>query len=457
MAPKPCSRPRRAYVTLIVNFPVSGGFVIGADTKELVEYPDGQGGTYTQRRTVQKLRPESIGAYQIAIAGAGDARLVDAFSLKAQRAIANVAQPGASSLLTTLEAQLGDFYRNDVPLLQDAGDFKLFIAYCCPTSGEHGVYISELTSLREADRQRPELIGWEHELYSKTAERVHRTTMSVSQGVLAALQVLTVADETSDFIDEPFHVAVVRDNGIWMEPEDHISALTGRLRAFDNRMGQLFLACADTALSPQSFDEALANFGEESVLLHKQQLDDEIRRMLRAGLFTVNSPYPHIPPGSVIFLKAPPDASLRIQPDAQFEVDFLTEEHPVQFEVDTRRVMADILRAQHGSTPEPPRDNSAQSSTPSGSAVDGLLMDDMKELSREVSREKIELAPGFEAEVVHLDNGESGYTESGLKTYLDWLESKSLRNRLKRLWKSSIRKVIPNITRSSSQKSRDQQ
>lgn len=87
----------------------------------------------------------------------------------------------------------------------------------------------------------------------------------------------------------------------------------------------------------------------------------------------------------------------------------------------------------------------------------GLLMDDMKELPREVSREKIELAPGFEAEVVHLDNGESGYTESGLKTYLDWLESKSLRNRLKRLWKSSIRKAIPNITRSSSQKSRDQQ
>jgi len=64
-------------------------------------------------------------------------------------------------------------------------------------------------------------------------------------------------------------------------------------------------------------------------------------------------------------------------------------------------------------------------------------------LPREVRREAIELAPGVETEVVHLDNGESGYTESGLRTYLDWLQSKSWSHRLKRLWKSLIQKAVP--------------
>lgn len=356
-------------MTLIANLPVDGAFVIGADTQETVSYPDEQGGTFDLRKAVQKLRPETIGAYQIAIVGAGDARLIDAFILKAQRAIASdVAQPSATALRAVLEQQLVDFYRNDVPLCQDATDFKTIIPYFCAATREYGVLVSELAAFRDINRRGPELMGWEHELYLKTAARLHQPTMSVSQGVLAALYVLTVGEDTSNYIKAPFHVAVVRDNGIWMEPDDHVRALTERLRAFDVRMGQLFLACADAGLSPQHFEETLARFGEESVRLHKQQLDDEIRRMLRAGLNTTNNPYPQIPPGAVIFLKAPPDASLRIQPDAQFEVDFLTEEHPVQFEVDARRVMADILRARHGSTPEPPHDNSeSQSSTPSDS------------------------------------------------------------------------------------------
>jgi len=70
-----------------------------------------------------------------------------------------------------------------------------------------------------------------------------------------------------------------------------------------------------------------------------------------------------------------------------------------------------------------------------------LTMNNMKEkLPREVKRGTVELAPGVEAEVVYLDNGESGYTERGMKTYDDWLQSKSMRHRFERLWKSLIQK-----------------
>ncbi len=371
MTPKRSLRLKGSvYMTLIAVYPAASGFVVGADTQETRPSYDAQGNVYELRKAVQKIKPKTMGNYQVAIAGAGHAQLIDTFIVRAERAIsADVVTSSAANLRSVIERQLDDFYRNDVQICQDSEkEFKLFVIFHCPATKEFGVWVQEQTVLRNVKTDGPELIGWEHELYSGAARKLYRDNLSIAQGVLAALYVMTVGEDTSNYIKAPFHVAVVRDNGIWMEPDDHVRALTERLRAFDERMGQLFLACADTGLSPQHFEETLARFGEESVRLHKQQLDDEVRRMLKAGLNTTNNPYPNIPPGAVIFLKTPPDASLRVQPDAQFEVDFLTKEHPVQFEVDARRIMADILRNRHGSAPEPLRDNSeSQSSTQSDS------------------------------------------------------------------------------------------
>ena len=88
MTPRPLPRLKGAiYMTLIAVYPVANGFVVGADTQETRPSYDAQGNVYELRKAVQKIKPEVMGNYQVAIAGAGHAQLIDTFIVRAQRAI----------------------------------------------------------------------------------------------------------------------------------------------------------------------------------------------------------------------------------------------------------------------------------------------------------------------------------------------------------------------------------
>jgi hypothetical protein len=335
-------------MTLMSVFSVKNAFVLGADTQETRPSYDAQGNVYELRKAVQKITPETIGNYQIAIAGSGHAQLIDLFIVRAHRTIASdTTQPSALTLRNLLERQLDDFYRNDVSLCQDTEkEFKLLIPYFCPGTREYGVWVSEQSALRDVKATGPELSGWEHELYSGAAEKLFTPSMSIAQGVLASLYVLAIGAETSNYIKDPFHVAIIRDNGIWMEAPDYIRMMSDRLMAWERTINKLFLACADSEISPQRFEEALSNFGQQSALLHKQQLDASVQRMVAVGLNRMATPYPQIPLGTMI----------RLRPDGSFEADY---------DVDVRKLIADAVRRHTGSVPEPLRDDATEDGGPS--------------------------------------------------------------------------------------------
>lgn len=339
MMPKPRIAPRLGggvRMTLIATFPARNGIVVCADTQETCPYQDAQGNVYELRRAVQKLAPEQIGDYSLAIAGAGHAQLIDAFIVRVRRAIlASTAQPSASALRSLLEDRLDAFYRNDVMICPDVGkDFKLFIPFFCPATREYGLWVSEQSVLRDVNG--PEIIGWEHEMYAGMKSRLYKPDMSIAQAVLACLYILTVGEETSNYIRGPFHIAVVRENGIWMEPPDYIAMMSDRLRSFESGINRLFLACADTAISPEHFEEVLTTFGEQASSLHKQHLDAVVQRLVAGGLI-MNLPYPPIPPGTMI----------RLHADGSFDADY---------DIDAKRKLAAIVRAQHGTVPPPLED-----------------------------------------------------------------------------------------------------
>ena len=262
-------RRGRIYMTLIAAIPTPKGLVVSADTEEMCPSYDINGNTYELRKTVQKITPETIGNYQIAIAGSGHAQLIDTFIVKAHRATAGAGQ-SAIELRNSLERELDSFYRNDVAICQDADkDFKLFVLYFCSQTREHGVWVSERTVLRDIGA-RPELIGWEHQLYFGTVNRLFRADMPIAQAVLAGLYVLTIGDETSNYIKKPFHVAVVRDDGIWMEEAGDIKTMIDRLESFEKGINRLFLACAEN--TPHAvFESTLAKFTDEARKLHRFQ------------------------------------------------------------------------------------------------------------------------------------------------------------------------------------------
>src|SRR5579859_5600850 len=124
-------------VTLIASFRSNQAIAVCGDSQETVTYLDEYGEPYELRKTVQKLSPQNLGPYQLIIAGAGNARLIESFIVRASRArITGVV--GLESLRNALEQILTSFYEQDVRLCPDDDkNMRLFIGASIPMTSEY--------------------------------------------------------------------------------------------------------------------------------------------------------------------------------------------------------------------------------------------------------------------------------------------------------------------------------
>ena len=81
----------------------------------------------------------------------------------------------------------------------------------------------------------PELNGWNHRLYTETAKRLFRPQMTISQAALASIYTLTIAKDSSNWIRNPFSVAIVSKDGIWLEDVNYVEKMENRLRDYENQ------------------------------------------------------------------------------------------------------------------------------------------------------------------------------------------------------------------------------
>jgi hypothetical protein len=304
---KPDRLPRRKRVTLIASFPASSGFAICADSQETVTEHDPEIGSYEVRVTVQKITQVTAGKYQIAICGAGNGTLIESFIVRAERALkdedAIVCTPespaSVSAIHRRLESELQSFYANDVALYPgEDKTVRLFVAASCPIAQECALWVSENLVLREARRDGPELNGWDHRLYIETAKRLFRPDMKINQAALASMYTLTIARDSSNWVRDPLSVAIVSKDGIWKEEEDYVRKMENRLRDYESRINNLFLACSDTTVSLPALEDHLKEFKETALALHKEHIDRQAQSMSLEGLLK-GRPQRKLPQGPV--------------------------------------------------------------------------------------------------------------------------------------------------------------
>ena len=298
----PKQAPPRRIMTLITVTPAKNAYVLGADSQETCPFYDEHGTYHELRKTVQKIEPKTIRNYQIAIAGSGNASLVDSFIVRAHRTLdAYEGLTTAQSLHELLEGELSDFQARDVALCTDQDKrFSLLIAYFCIQTKEFGVWLSENIVLRDVSSL--ELVGVAYELYAEMASRLMAADMTISQAILATLHVLTVAEATSNSIRGPHSIAVIRENGIWMQKPDYLDSMTQRLHAFEQQVNNIFLACADSSIHAFKLEEMIREFSQFAVELHRRHIDEQVSRMTIQDLMTTNDAVPRLPRDSVIEL-----------------------------------------------------------------------------------------------------------------------------------------------------------
>jgi hypothetical protein len=296
-------RRTRRRMTLIAAYRTVQGIAICADSQETVG---------DHRQTVNKISPVTIGDSQIIIAGSGNATLIDSFVICAQSAL--LAAEGTLDLagaLQLLKRALREFYKEDVAAYpfarREPREIKLFIGIGMPRSKEFNVFVSEHMRLRPLKDF--ELIGWDETIYWVTAHRMYRRGMSLQRGVLAALSVLLIGQESSNYVKGPFTVATVNEYGIHVDELEFIAELGERLKAIERLTSTILLAATDSSVYSYVLKDLLDSFSSEIVELHKGYVESAIRQPKRGSAAAMH----RVPPG--ILVETLPDGSKRVRHD----------------------------------------------------------------------------------------------------------------------------------------------
>jgi hypothetical protein len=118
--------------------------------------------------------------------------------------------------------------------------------------------------------------------------------------VLAALYVISIAKETSNYVGGDISTAVAHRAGIWSESSAYVKEMEERLRDYEREVNQLLLACADTGLEPDELSKKLEAFAAIVSNLHSKHIEQVIKRDL---LPKVPYPYARVPINWTFFMR----------------------------------------------------------------------------------------------------------------------------------------------------------
>jgi hypothetical protein len=252
---------------------------------------------------VQKITVLEKGKYQIAVCGGGHADLIEAFIVRAERALeaedravcTRDIPASVSAIHRRLEAELHTFYEKDVALCPDEDKrFKLFIAATCPLAQQYALWVSEGIVLRNMHSNEPELNGWDHNLYAETAKRFFSPNMTIAQAVLASIYTVALAKVTSNSVRDPLSVATVTGHGICLEDANYVKSMEERLGDYENALNRLFLTCSDTTVSLPELEDQLDAFNKGVLNLHRTHIDRQMANTTIEDVFS-NNPVSRVP------------------------------------------------------------------------------------------------------------------------------------------------------------------
>src|ERR1017187_4723667 len=137
-------------------------------------------------------------------------------------------------------------------------------------------------------------------LYDDIAARLYAPDKPIAQLILSGVYMFTIAENTSNCIKGPISVAVIRENGIFMENVKYIRQIRDRIDDYEPWINNIFLACADTSTHAYKLKELLEEFSAAAVSLHQSQIDKTVGDLTLEEIAKTDDPYPKLPLGSVI-------------------------------------------------------------------------------------------------------------------------------------------------------------
>jgi hypothetical protein len=122
----------------------------------------------------------------------------------------------------------------------------------------------------------------------------------MSQAVMVAAYLVAQSKQFDTGVGGNTSIVVITPHGAFAQAPHYVALAEKRVGEFIRRTDELFLACADTALSTADLTSTLEQFSSGALKLHKQQIAETVREMLAHGINMVNDAVPIAPPGTLI-------------------------------------------------------------------------------------------------------------------------------------------------------------
>jgi len=288
-------------VTLIAGFKCDEGFVICADTQEIVKR-----GKVDHRTTRQKLVPVKVGTFSAAIAGAGSGNLIDAFVSRLEGTFDGSELTELIHLKELLKDDVLAFAEEQqVPISEIDDNLRFMIGVHSPESNKCALW--ETSAGYPIEVNTFALVGYEDERYKYAAQNFYRPNMPTSQAVCLGLYIMWLAEQTSPYVKAPITVVILKNGGINFVDPTKIGFLDHKVRVFTAEFEAQFMACADTSLQGTEFSERLTEFAKTIIQFRRDYIEEWVGHLLDQGLDkTVESFKGAVPLGTTIVVAPTP-------------------------------------------------------------------------------------------------------------------------------------------------------
>lgn len=288
-------------VTLIAAFKCDQGVVICADSQETVDIP----GRGSFRVSVDKIKPQLAGEYEVALGGAGDAHLVDGFTRKLLAEIARwpplLEDEAIEERITALSL---DYHSTHVAATAasrppDPLDFLL----CLKRKDDPNIILWELRDTLVIPTDTYSLVGLEEPIYEREVSWLYRDDLRIAQAVLLSIRLLAMAKSTSNFIGGNTTLIVVNEGGMEVLDQEQVNTLEERIETFNDALAQLVLDLPDTSIQQSDFRESLRSFQRLVMQVREFYLGQLVGRSLYRAIFDPNwkgDTAKQLPSGTVI-------------------------------------------------------------------------------------------------------------------------------------------------------------
>ena len=317
--PCPWRPPEKRPVTLIAGLKCVDGIVLAADTEESTSLTRGRARKLLTRtfpkRTSEAKTKIAAKTVVVAIAGAGNAALIDSAVEQIFEAVSAAKGSTVRQLKKTISDALLHFYRYHVSAYPTRDPLDNIIDLICGVRAASG----ELTLYKASGPLLSTVTGFalcgSGEILRHIVEELYQPTIAVPRAVALTLHTLNLGKRYVAGVGGDSEILTLMADGI--PTQEHVKGIKIKehhLDQFNRLVGEVLLQFPDGSIAPDAFTAAMAQAVNGVETLRRAQLAELAAATETLPTSTASILSPRQPPGDAPTAPSPPGRAKRSAP-----------------------------------------------------------------------------------------------------------------------------------------------